>query len=153
MSFRGTVCGLLDQDHDIDLGHLQLLRAGRMTVQPNVGDPVHMAELGLLLLPRPLAHTLSADIGESMALLCATIDLGHRGGSPIAMALPAIVALPFATLPSPRCTLLSNCCSASSMAPPVDARRGWIGSSSTSSSCCFATRSKQDRPPRACWPA
>jgi AraC-like DNA-binding protein len=100
MSFSGTVCGLLDQDHDIDLGHLHLLRAGRMTVQPNVGDPVHLAEPGLVLLPRPLAHTLSADIGGSMALLCATIDLGHRGGSPIAMALPAIVALPFATLPS-----------------------------------------------------
>lgn len=99
MSFSGEVCGMLASTHDDQLGHLHLLRSGRITIQPNGAHSLHLAEPGAILIPRPLSHTLTADAGHDATLVCATIELGHHAGAPLAQALPSIIALPFSCVP------------------------------------------------------
>ena len=99
MAFSGTVCGMLSDQHEVELGHLHLMRAGRMTVQPRGSDAVRLDEPGLVFLPRAIPHTLTADEGNDATLLCATIEIGQQVGSPLALALPTVVALPFREMP------------------------------------------------------
>jgi len=99
MAFSGTVCGMLNDQHEVELGHLHLMRAGRMTVQPRGSDAVRLDEPGLVFLPRAIPHTLTADEGNDATLLCATIEIGQQVGSPLALALPTVVALPFREMP------------------------------------------------------
>ena len=81
MAFSGTVCGMLNDQHEVELGHLHLMRAGRMTVQPRGSDAVRLDEPGLVFLPRAIPHTLTADEGNDATLLCATIEIGQQVGS------------------------------------------------------------------------
>jgi len=99
MAFSGTVCGMLNDQHEVELGHLHLMRAGRMTVQPRGSDAVRLDEPGLVFLPRAIPHTLTADEGNDATLLCATIEIGQQVGSPLALALPTVVALPIREMP------------------------------------------------------
>lgn len=102
MSFSGAVCGMLADGHDDGLGHLHLLRAGRITVQPHASRALHLAEPGAVLVPRSLPHTLTADEGNDATLVCATVEIGAHAGAPLALALPAVIAMPFSTLPQLR---------------------------------------------------
>jgi len=99
MSFSGTVCGMLEGQHEVELGHLHLMRKGSMTVQPRGGTAVHLGEPGMVFLPRSLPHTLTADEGNDATLLCATVEIGQQAGSPLALALPEVVVLPFRKMP------------------------------------------------------
>ncbi|MFS9669028.1 cupin domain-containing protein, partial [Klebsiella pneumoniae] len=54
---------------------------------------------GMVFLPRSLPHTLTADEGNDATLLCATVEIGQQAGSPLALALPEVVVLPFRKMP------------------------------------------------------
>ncbi len=99
MAFSGTVCEMLNDYHEVELGHLHLMRSGSMTVQPRGESAFHLSEPGLVFLPRALPHTLTADEGHVADLLCATVEIGQQSRSPLALALPTVVVLPFREVP------------------------------------------------------
>ncbi len=99
MAFSGTVCGMLNDYHEVELGHLHMMRSGSMTVQPRGESAVHLGEPGMVFLPRSLPHTLTADEGNDATLLCATVEIGQQVGSPLALALPTVVVMPFREMP------------------------------------------------------
>lgn len=100
MSFNGTVCGMLNDQHDNGFGHLHVLRSGRLIVKSSKGQAATLDEPGMVLLPRPMSHTLAAPPDHDAMLICATVQFGRDPRSPLALALPAVMAVPFTRLPS-----------------------------------------------------
>lgn len=93
----GPLCGLstlFDGDH---LGHLHLLRSGRLRVLGPHMQSYEIDQPSLLLYPRPRAHRLQAEGAE---LLCATFDFGGGLGNPLLRTLPDELLVPLAQIPS-----------------------------------------------------
>lgn len=109
MSFSGAVCGKLASSYDDGFGHLHLLRTGSMTNQPHSSPALHLSEPGAVLVPS-MPHALIADEHDGTTLVCATVELGQHPGAPLALALPAIVTVPFSSCPQlePALDLLFN---------------------------------------------
>lgn len=92
--YSGELCELTTFDASDHVGHLHLIKEGRVTIRAHGLEDVRIEQPSVVFLPRPLSHSLVPDELPVTNLLCASIDLGAGVGSPIAMALPDIVAMP-----------------------------------------------------------
>lgn len=92
--YSGELCELTTFDAADHAGHLHLIKAGRVTIQAQGMDDLRIEQPSVVFLPRPRDHTIVPDDLVAAELLCASIDLGAGVGSPIAMALPEVVAIP-----------------------------------------------------------
>lgn len=108
----GALCGLTHFDASDGLGYLHVLRRGLLEVShPGAREvPVSMRLEGpaLLLYPRPLTHRFHSPPAEGPEFTCAKLFFEGGGRSPLARALPALIALPLDQVPglSPALELL-----------------------------------------------
>ena len=92
--FSGELCQLVDFDEPDRPGHIHILKSGQVTMTVRNDPPQVIERPSVLFFPRPCPHTL-VPVDEGCELLCAYIDLGIKVRSPLAMALPEVLVLPF----------------------------------------------------------
>ena len=92
--FSGDLCQLVDFDEPDRPGHIHILKSGQVTMTIRRDPPQVINRPSVLFFPRPCPHTL-VPVDASCELLCAYIDLGIKVRSPLAMALPEVLVLPF----------------------------------------------------------
>lgn len=97
--YIGNLCNYEVFDANEAVGHLHLLRQGKLRVSSPAHPPLTIDEPSLLFYPRPVTHRFLMDGGDSADLVCATIDLGSAGGNPLAQALPQYLCMPFRAFP------------------------------------------------------
>src|SRR6201987_2314548 len=99
MFYAGRLCGSTD-DHDRALvGHLHVLKKGRLTViEPNARQIV-IDTPSIVFFPRPHQHRLHASEEEGAELVCATIEFGAGMLNPLIASLPEPLVLPLDALP------------------------------------------------------
>lgn len=93
----GPLCGINDIDES-DVGHLHVIRGGRVEVRHGGALAVDIAEPTLLLYPRPMPHRFVTDPVEGAALYCARLRFEGGASNPITEALPPLIALPLSAL-------------------------------------------------------
>lgn len=110
MFHTGPLCGVTPHDPGLGLGYLHLLRAGEMTVEhPRTrgGPPEFMTlqQPTLLLYPRPMDHVFHTPARQGSELVCAALRFQGGAGHPLAQALPPLIVLPLADMPTLHSTL------------------------------------------------
>lgn len=106
----GALCGVTPHDPNLSLGYLHLLREGEMTVEhPHTkgGPPRRMTlrEPTLLLYPRPMEHVFYTPQQNGPHLVCAALRFQGGASHPLAQALPPLIVLPLAEMPTLHSTL------------------------------------------------
>ena len=99
MFYAGRLCGSTG-DHDRPLvGHLHVLRKGRLTIiRPNARQIV-VDTPSIVFFPRPHRHRLHGPEEEGAELVCATIEFGAGMLNPLIASLPEPLVLPLDVLP------------------------------------------------------
>lgn len=92
--FTGELCQVVNFDDSELAGHIHLLKAGKVTMTVRGKEIITIDKPSVLFFPRYCLHTLAPIEGEDCVLLCASIDLGVKVRSPLAMALPEMLILP-----------------------------------------------------------
>lgn len=93
----GPLCGINDIDEP-EVGHLHVVREGRVEVRHGGGLAVEVDEPTLLLYPRPMPHRFITDPVQGAALYCARLRFEGGASNPVTEALPPLIALPLASL-------------------------------------------------------
>lgn len=93
----GPLCGINDIDEP-EVGHLHVVREGRVEVRHGGGLAVEVVEPTLLLYPRPVPHRFITDPVHGAALYCARLRFEGGASNPVTEALPPLIALPLASL-------------------------------------------------------
>lgn len=94
----GSFCG--QHHYAAPHGYIHLVRRGPITARSPAHADLLVTEPSLLFYPRVVSHRFSAEPGDTADLLCAEVDLGASAGNPLAMALPSMLLIPLADLPS-----------------------------------------------------
>lgn len=97
--FSGAHCGVAAFDAEPGVGHLHLLRQGRLSLQLPGGAPRVIAEPTLLFYPYPAEHRLQTAEHETADLVCAAVDFGIAEGNPLLKSLPSPLIVPLKALP------------------------------------------------------
>ncbi|GIZ50138.1 AraC family transcriptional regulator [Noviherbaspirillum aridicola] len=92
--FRGHFCGENLFRGDDEVGHLHLLRAGRVAMEHADGSVLDLQEPSLVFYPGPYRHRLVVPSDSQAHLLCASVRFRHFRRNPIALALPPVIRLP-----------------------------------------------------------
>jgi AraC-like DNA-binding protein len=98
MFHSGPLCGVVDFDEQ-DAGYLHVIRKGPLRVTHRHEGDLCIHAPTLLFYPRPLGHRFIADKTVGAEMTCASVRFASGGASPIARALPPIVALPLDEIP------------------------------------------------------
>jgi AraC-like DNA-binding protein len=93
--FAGELCQTASFDDSELVGHLHLVKAGRVAVIMQGTEVALIERPSVLLIPRPCDHSLAPKDPEGFELMCASLDLGFKVRSPLAMALPKLLVVPF----------------------------------------------------------
>ncbi len=102
---RGALCGRVAFDGSAGLGHLHLLRSGRLGVTDPLGLHSIVTEPSMLFFPRAGPHQLDGSVysdGESAPdaeVVSASIDFGAGDENPLLLGLPALLCVPLERLP------------------------------------------------------
>jgi AraC-like DNA-binding protein len=93
--FTGAHCGIAAFAAEPGVGHLHLLRQGRLELLTAGEPPRLLTEPTLLFYPDPAEHRLQTRAEDTVDLVCAAIDFGVADGNPLLKSLPSpfIVAL------------------------------------------------------------
>lgn len=103
--FTGELCQVASIDPSEAVGHVHMLKSGRVAVNAR-GKPVALIEHpSVLFFPRPCPHQLIPVDEIGCELVCASIDLGFKVRSPLAMALPEMLVLPLDKMSSIAATM------------------------------------------------
>lgn len=103
--FTGSLCETSVFDASDEVGHLHVLRAGKLRIQKASGSVQLIDQPSLLLHPRPMSHRLipvplSDSTNNTTAdLVCATIDLGTGLNNPLVEALPDSLLVALSDMP------------------------------------------------------
>lgn len=81
------------------MGHLQLLRQGRLRAIDAQGRRTDLDGPSVLFLPRPTAYQLDGGQRPGAEIVCASIEFGLGEENPLLQALPPQLAVPLAQLP------------------------------------------------------
>jgi AraC-like DNA-binding protein len=102
--YSGTTCegGLYDGTDRV--GHLHLVKSGRLSVEVPGMPEIVIEQPTLLFFPQPCAHRMTPG-PFGVELVCGTVDLGIREQSPLAASLPAVLVIPINDIPSVGTTL------------------------------------------------
>lgn len=106
---HGPLCGVTHYAAEPGRGFLHVMRKGEMTLthRARSGAPkkLRIAEPTLLFYPRPLAHDFHNAPAEGCDFTCAAVEFEGGDEHPLARALPPVVVLPLAQLPTLEHTL------------------------------------------------
>ncbi len=90
----GQLCGMSAfEDPDCQVGHIHLLRTGRLQVISEGETDLELAGPALLFYPGPTGHRLLASRTDQPELVCATVHYGTGTSNPLANSLPEIMVL------------------------------------------------------------
>ncbi|MFM9852229.1 MAG: cupin domain-containing protein [Sphingomonadaceae bacterium] len=92
--FSGNLCTVAAFDDPDGLGHLHILKSGRLRVSSPGHEPIDVSEPCIMLVPRYAPHRFEPDRHEGADLICATIEIGGGRGNPIALGLPELLIVP-----------------------------------------------------------
>jgi len=96
----GPLCGINQIEANEPFGQLHLIRAGEVEVRHRHHKALRIKEPSLLLYPRPLGHRFVTDTQCGAEFVCANVAFEGGSDHPIAAALPPVVCLPLAKVPS-----------------------------------------------------
>lgn len=102
--FSGTDCEGGSYDGKDPWGHLHLVKSGSMRLDVPGIAALNITTPTVLLFPRPCAHSM-APAQDGVELVCGQVDLGVAEQSPLALSLPAWLAIPMTDLPAADTTL------------------------------------------------
>jgi AraC-like DNA-binding protein len=92
--YNGSLCGVVDFGEDGEQGgHLHILRRGQLQVYLADGTVMQVQAPSLLCFPRAVRHRFCVDAGADVDLTCASLRFEGGVGSPIAQAMPELVAM------------------------------------------------------------
>ena len=103
--YTGPLCGLHDFAAAEGVGHLHVIRAGKMRALQAGHADIHVAEPTLLFYPRPINHRLDVDDSIPADVLCATVRYEAGPENPVTQSFPAVVVIPFRGLQRIEATL------------------------------------------------
>lgn len=98
--FTGKLCQAANFDVSELAGHIHLVKSGRLSVTLEGKEVVIIDKPSVVFFPRPHNYKIQPTDPELCELLCASIDLGLKVRSPLAMALPETSIIPLSQLPS-----------------------------------------------------
>lgn len=98
--FRGHFCGQNMFRSDEGVGHLHLIRGGRLIMEHADGEILDIQEPTLVFYPGPYHHRLVVPRDSTAQLLCASVRFRHVRRNPIVLALPPVIRLPLDDTPS-----------------------------------------------------
>jgi len=96
----GVLCGAAGFAESPGVGHLHLLRQGRLDVTGAQGRCTVLDEPGVLFFPRPTAHRLDGGEAPGAEIVSATVEFGLGEENPLLQALPPQLVVPLARLPA-----------------------------------------------------
>lgn len=103
--FSGDLCQLATFDDSELAGHVHLMKSGRAAMTVRGSAPVVIEQPSVLFFPRPCPHTLVPVDEQGCELLCASVDIGVKVRSPLALALPEVLILPMGEMSAIAATL------------------------------------------------
>lgn len=95
----GTMCQVATFDEADGVGHLHLLRAGKLRITGDDIDDQTVSEEAVVFSPRPQSHRLTPVHTSGIDLVCASVDLGHELQNPFVSALPPLMVIPLSDAP------------------------------------------------------
>lgn len=98
--YAGNLCSLVDFDGLDGVGHLHVLRAGRLQLTTPDGQVQDLAEPSLIFFPRASHHRLAADPAEGADLVCASVEFGAASGQALVRGMPSRVVVPLREAPA-----------------------------------------------------
>lgn len=96
--YTGNICGIHDFAQHKLRGHLHLIKSGTVQVIGLQRSVLQIVEPTLLFLPRPDTHRLVTDDSAGANVVCATVQFGGGGNSPITDSLPGVVLVKISEL-------------------------------------------------------
>lgn len=100
----GPLCGVTHFDAQAGRGFFHVLRRGSMVVTHRIGrgkaQRIAVNEPTLLFYPQPLAHQFHNAPKEGSDFTCASVHFEGGAQHPLARALPPVIVLPLARVPS-----------------------------------------------------
>jgi len=103
--YSGSLCIAEDFVKTNGVGYLHLLRSGRLSISSSPSSTLSPTFLtidqpSVVFYPRPCDHRFQPMEGDSVNLVCATIDLGSEMRNPLIMALPDVLVVPLQDIPA-----------------------------------------------------
>lgn len=96
--YSGHLCSTENFVEADGVGHLHLLRSGRLTVSGRAGgsqsDLLTIDQPSVLFYPRPCDYRLPPDEEDGANLACATVDWGIEMRNTLVMGLPDVLVVP-----------------------------------------------------------
>lgn len=96
--FTGDLCQVVNFDGTGAVGHIHLLRAGKLDLMFRDKPLARIGQPSVVFFPKPSSHALNPVEGEPCELVCAMINLGANVRSPLATALPEYVIVPLSDM-------------------------------------------------------
>ena len=96
--YSGRLCGT-SGDHDTKhVGHLHVLRQGRLRIVQEDGRSMLIEQPSVLFYPRPFRHRFIAEDQDGAEIVCATIEFGVGMLNPLTQAFPEMLVVPLESL-------------------------------------------------------
>ena len=96
--YSGRLCGT-SGDHDTKhVGHLHVLRQGRLRIVQEDGRSMLIEQPSVLFYPRPFRHRFIAEDQDGAEIVCATIEFGVGMLNPLTQAFPEMLVVPLGSL-------------------------------------------------------
>jgi AraC-like DNA-binding protein len=93
----GTLCTTADFDDQEGVGHLHVLRNGRLRIFDAPGGERVIDTPSLIFYARPSPHWIRGE-GSGADLVCASVRIGADVGNPIVRSLPPVLIVPLASM-------------------------------------------------------
>jgi len=96
--YSGILCGASDFDTSAGIGHLHLLRQGRLKISQQNKKIIEVKQPSVIFYPRPHQHRFEVKHQHGAELVCAEIDFGAGMGNPLVCSLPEVVIIPLSDI-------------------------------------------------------
>lgn len=103
--YAGTLCSSTDIGTSDHVGYLHLIRSGKLTVRSAQHPPLVIEQPSMLFYPRPISHRFDFEGSQEADFVCASLDFGSQVTNPLVHALPHMILMPLAELPTMASTL------------------------------------------------
>lgn len=98
--YAGNLCSLANFDAAEGVGHLHVLKAGRLQLRTPDGACRSFDEPSLILFPRAGSHALTSPRQEGADLVCASVEFGASLAAAMVQGLPPLLAMPLREVPA-----------------------------------------------------
>jgi len=92
--YSGLLCNSVNFDAQAGVGHLHVLRSGRLRLTEPGAPDRELNHPSLLFYPRPRPHGFLMPDAAGANLVCASIDFGAGSGNPLLDCLPDLLLVP-----------------------------------------------------------